>query len=124
MNVSFPAVVAVYGSLKKGFGNHRVLRDAKYLSDAKIKGTMYSLGGYPALSLHGNTDVMCELYEVADEETMRGLDRLEGYNEKSTRNFYERQKVETSGGPAWIYTMDHDSTLIDMPIVKSGVWGE
>lgn len=122
MNVSFPAVVAVYGTLKKGFGNHRRLADAKYLSNAKVKGTMYSLGGYPALSLHGNTDVTCELYQVDDENTMRGLDQLEGYREDGKNNFYERQKVETSAGPAWIYTMDHDERLRDMPVVKSGIW--
>lgn len=115
-DVAFPAVVGVYGTLRKGYGNHRLLVNSKFLSEAKLRGTMYSLGPFPAVSLHGNTDLKLELYEV-DEDTLQSLDYLEGHP-----NFYMRQKVETSEGPAWVYTMDHDDTLSLQGVVASGDW--
>lgn len=111
-------VVAVYGTLKRGFGNHRLLEKSAFLKESKLKGTMYSLGPFPALSLHGNTDVHVEMYEI-DEPTLQSLDRLEGHP-----SFYQRQKVHAGGLDAWVYTMDHDQELSNMPIVKSGNWGE
>ena len=117
-DVSFPAVVAVYGTLRRGYGNHRLLASSKYLGPAKTKGTMYSLGPFPAISLHGNTDVQLELYEV-DQPTLQSLDHLEGHP-----RFYQRQKTNTSAGPAWIYTMDHDEQLSSHRVVVSGDWSQ
>lgn len=108
--------VAVYGTLKAGHGNNYLLETAKFVSNARVKGTLYSLGGFPALSVHGNTDVLVELYDV-DEPTLAQLDQLEG-----VPNFYQRNKIDSSEGPAWIYTMDHNDRLSSLPIVKSGEW--
>jgi len=117
-DVMFPAVVGVYGTLRKGYGNHRLLESSEFLGNAKLRGTMYSLGPFPAISVHGNTDLHLELYQV-DAPTLRNLDGLEGHP-----HFYQRQKVETSGGPAWVYTMDHDDTLSLHKVVTSGDWSK
>jgi gamma-glutamylcyclotransferase (GGCT)/AIG2-like uncharacterized protein YtfP len=97
--------VLVYGSLKKGFGNHPILRDSEYLGEAQTldsKYSMISLGGFPGL-IDGNHRIEGELYEV-DEDTFHRLDMLEGNG-----SFYQRYEVETSSGVAWMYS------LIDKP---------
>lgn len=70
--------VMVYGSLKKGFGNHGLLRDATYVGEVAIDGfDMFSLGPFPAIQ-EGEGHVEGELYEV-DTRTLASLDRLEGH---------------------------------------------
>ena len=115
-----PHVVAVYGSLKKGFGNHRRLETSKFVGMAMIPGTLYSLGAFPAITLEGNTDVHVELYEV-DDPTLESLDRLEGHP-----SFYTRTEVtgfKGYDGRAYIYAMKPDSYYLrEENIVKSGNW--
>jgi len=113
--------VVVYGSLKRGFGNHRLLETAEFVGPCVFRGTMYSLGGFPAVSLHGDTQIVGELYDV-DDATLSRLDGLEGFRGHGERNWYEREKIETNKGPAWVYTQDADQQLSSYPIVKSGVW--
>lgn len=109
--------VATYGTLKRGFGNYnRLMQTAEFVGKCKFKGTMYSMGGFPAVSLHGDTDIHGELFDV-DDETLDRLDQLEGHP-----RWYLRQKVDTSNGPAWVYTQDADQQLSNLPIVKSGIW--
>lgn len=110
--------VVVYGSLKKGFGNHRLLENSKLLNEAVyFNGTMASLGGFPCVSQHGNTKIKGEMYEV-DDETLARLDQLEQHP-----RWYERKKIRTSGGEAWVYFIDDESYYGDgARLVKSGDW--
>ena len=115
-------LVAVYGSLRSGMGNHQY-----YLSDSEYKGkfttepeyTLYSLQWYPGLKLNGNTSVVMEVYEV-DEKTLTNLNRLEGYypGEKST--FYDRIEINTPWGKAFTYIYVNE--LSKDSIVESGDW--
>jgi gamma-glutamylcyclotransferase (GGCT)/AIG2-like uncharacterized protein YtfP len=112
-------IVAVYGSLKKGFGNHCLLENANQVSDAKVTGwDMYSFGMYPMV-IPGSGTVAVELYEVTPSEMDR-LDSLEGYP-----TFYNRKRVEavTDSGAieAWMYFGDKNQ-VERLPQVKSGVW--
>jgi len=114
-------IVAVYGSLKKGFSNHDFLVDADYLADAKVKGwDMYSFGPYP-MAVPGDGTIAVELYAV-DSQTLRSLDGLEGYP-----RFYDRKVVEcwTEWCPveAWMYFGTPDQ-VERLPQVGSGVWTE
>lgn len=104
-----------YGTLKRGFGNNRLLERSKFLEEATVTGQMRSLGGFPAVTLKGDNQVHGEIYEV-DDETLKNCDRLEGIP-----TFYQREKVETSKGPAWIYTME-PRDLSEQRVIKSGVW--
>lgn len=93
-------LVFVYGSLRQGMGNHRVLGNARFLGNAEIEGwTMVSLGAYPAIyrDEDNETPVKGEVYEC-DDLTFGRLDRLEGYP-----NFYNRCQVATAYGDAWVY---------------------
>ena len=115
-------LVAVYGSLRSGMGNHQY-----YLSDSEYKGTfstepeytLHSLQWYPGLKLNGNTSIVMEVYEV-DEETLKNLNRLEGYypGEKST--FYDRIEINTPWGKAFTYIYVNE--LSKESIVESGDW--
>lgn len=63
--------VAVYGSLKLGRYNHPLISDCKFLGESTIKGTMYSLGTYPALIEEGNDEHRVEIYELPDDIYLR-----------------------------------------------------
>lgn len=109
-------LVAVYGSLRKGLGNHRVIsQDPSHtlLSTERIGGwDMFSYGAYPYIS-QGGGEITVEVYQVADE-TLVPLDRLEGYP-----HFYNRVQVETSQGLAWIYFINQGSN--NRPVLN-GDW--
>jgi gamma-glutamylcyclotransferase (GGCT)/AIG2-like uncharacterized protein YtfP len=108
--------VFVYGTLKRGWGNHRLLTGARYLGDARIRGTMHHLGGFPAIHLESDDVVHGELYEVTSE-TLARLDRLEGIP-----TFYQRTRVRmSSGSTAWVYVMPPDR-LTSREVIASGRW--
>ncbi len=59
------------------------------------------------------------MYEV-DDSVMSNLDKLEGHQE-----FYRREVVETSEGPAWvyfIYSSEYDMEKLCGVPVPSGRW--
>ena len=95
--------VFVYGSLRKGFGNHRLLENSKFLGYGKTK-EKYSLyaDGIPYVVKEPLTQIKGEIYQV-DDETLHRLDQLEGHPE-----FYKRELIDviTEDGKtikAWIY---------------------
>jgi gamma-glutamylcyclotransferase (GGCT)/AIG2-like uncharacterized protein YtfP len=99
-------LVAVYGSLKKGFGNHGLLSDSKFID----KGCTFpnykliSMGSYPA-ALVGKKSLAVEIYEVS-QKTLERLDQLEGHPSFYTRRFVP---INTPNGRefAWMYTLCH-----------------
>lgn len=112
-------LVAVYGSLREDFGNHRVLErnDAQKLSTERIGGfKMYSMGGFPFIQTATDEDMITiEVYAVPITG-LPDLDRLEGYP-----SFYDRKLVQTSKGQAWIYFIDNERTSGYPPVVD-GDW--
>lgn len=118
------AKVAVYGSLRKGFGNHGRLNGAEYIGTTQTTKAyaMYSLGGFPMVQLEGTEvgPVTVEIYECGPD-VMRGLDMLEGYRGPDANNFYDRTEVETGLGNALIY---HIEGREGQNLVESGDWKE
>lgn len=103
--------VLVYGTLRMGQGNHRVMERAngEFVRSLNICGfRMYTLwGGYPGVVRTDDADdwLKVELYEVPDLEP---LDWLEGYNPRNRKaGLYDRQQIDIDGHPAWIYTYNH-----------------
>jgi len=84
-------VIAVYGTLKKGYGNHRLLINQRFVGQGKTT-DRYPLviSGLPYLieDKGKGHNVEVEVYKV-DDTTFDNIDALEGHP-----NFYER--VETS----------------------------
>ena len=89
-------IVAVYGSLRQGLGNHRLLDNegVEFLGRGETvsKASMVSMGSFPAItqpsSEGGDYPIVVEVYAV-DEPTFKNLDRLGGYP-----NFYNREEVQ------------------------------
>jgi gamma-glutamylaminecyclotransferase len=77
------SLVFVYGSLKRGFGNHHFLREQRFLGEARTRPVyrLLSFHAYPGMieadnqgrSIHG------EVWEV-DAACKEALDQLEGVN--------------------------------------------
>ena len=114
-----PIRVFVYGSLKKGHGNHRLLEGAKSLGRCFIEGRyrMLSLGGFPGLVQSDKLEsmkIVGEVYQIGEDQ-LRSLDFLEGHPK-----FYERQKVQTPWKNAWCYFLP-ESYLEGYPPVGN-IW--
>ena len=110
--------VAVYGSLKFGFGNHKHhLGNARKVCECETlpQYNLFSLGSFPGVTKGGKTSIQLEMYEVNDDE-LRGLDALEGNG-----SFYTREVIATSEGDAWIYLLPQDR-YSGREIIKSGNW--
>lgn len=115
--------VAVYGSLRKGLGNHSVLGAGKLLGtfESQPNFTMYSVGGwYPGLVEEGTTSVIMEVYEVNDED-FKAVNHLEGfYIEDDPSNHYNRKLMTTPFGEAYHYI--YNMPTAGLKIVESGDW--
>jgi gamma-glutamylcyclotransferase (GGCT)/AIG2-like uncharacterized protein YtfP len=112
--------VAVYGTLRKGFSNNRLLNDSDYLGTDILTGfEMYSLGAFPAIK-SGNGEIEVEVYEI-NPHTLNALDMLEGYLDKySPFNMYNRESVQTKYGEAYVYIWA--KSLTGRTKIPSGKW--
>lgn len=74
--------VFVYGTLKRGFCNHRLLEKAAFVKEVKTRPhyLLFDLGPYPAMvvATDRGDSIRGELYHV-DTETLARLDQLEGH---------------------------------------------
>ena len=115
--------VFVYGTLRKGYGNHHLLRDANFLGEAQVKATMYLMGYIPYVSLNNDTNtVHGEVYKI-DEDILRRLDQLEGYYpSQPNTSFYNRSVIKTiDGHEAYIYHIEYKEEK-EQYKVSSGDW--
>lgn len=96
--------VFVYGTLKKGYGNNILLGHSpcihKQVRTLNPSFVMGCTGGFPVVRKTSGQffKIEGEMYSVNDE-TMKRLDRLEGYPSMYTRE----QILLDSGDTAWIY---------------------
>jgi gamma-glutamylcyclotransferase (GGCT)/AIG2-like uncharacterized protein YtfP len=113
-------LVAVYGTLRKGFSNHSTMKQAKgrfidgYWTPPGY--CMYDYGGFPAVALDGMESIFLEIYEVED---MGILDFLEGYPD-----LYQRSTISSPYGVCWIYHMSRDQISLTCPQIKCGDWAK
>lgn len=111
-------LVAVYGTLRKGHGNHYLI-DKEPLSTERLYGwRMYGFG-IPGCKRTDNPEesIVIEIYEVSDN-MLANMDRLEGYREGTVSTFYDRVSVETSLGDTFIYEYVRECELESL--VKDG----
>jgi len=89
----------VYGTLRSEFDNEyaRLLRsEAEFAGKATVRGSIYRVKFFPAYREEPDGEVHGEVYRLRDAATLAELDEYEGQD-------FERVKVETSRGEAWIY---------------------
>lgn len=114
--------VFVYGSLMRGFHNHRLLRGSRFVSWGYTapEFTMVDLGSYPGVVRGGTTALRGEVYEVSTD-TLAKLDVLEGHPKHYKR---ETELIETDGGHAiaYIYILQHGADRELPPVVEHGDW--
>ncbi|MCL6444746.1 MAG: gamma-glutamylcyclotransferase [Alicyclobacillus sp.] len=95
--------VFVYGTLRKGERNRRVMEPhlVRELGPGRIQGTMCDLGWFPAVVLRGKGVVVGEWVEIT-EAGLAALDRLEAYP-----RLYDRSIVADldSGTQGFVYHM-------------------
>ncbi len=123
--------VFVYGTLRKGCANHRLLRDGEFVGKSELTGyEMWGLGSYPGITVSDNPEsvVEAELYTVSDE-TLLILDKLEDfYGVNHPQNLYDRVLVEDhKNRKGWVYVFR--KRLLSLPHfrkrarkIESGVW--
>lgn len=81
----------VYGTLRKGEVNHKVLAESACIHEqAVVKGNLFDTGyGYPGLIEDTFDNVYGELYWIS-HSILREVDILEGFIEGRSDNLYER----------------------------------
>lgn len=96
--------IFVYGTLKKGFSNHRLLEGAEFAGNAKTleKFSLYESGIPYVFKDETVSHIYGELYQL-DELTLENIDGLEGHPD-----WYRRKEVDvlTENGEtitAWLY---------------------
>lgn len=78
-------LLAVYGTLKQPYGNHRLIERAKlnFEGNAYSKDDSFVMegGGFPFVHVTepGNDKIRVELYSFESDEDIRDIDRLEGH---------------------------------------------
>lgn len=117
-------LLAVYGTLKQGRGNHHHLKDSELLGEHVTSPdyTMHSMGGFPAVTLEGKTPITTEIYKVTDESVIRNINMLEGYTGQRDhpRNWYDTKTIETPFGKAEMYYFKKAPERAR--IVENGIW--
>jgi gamma-glutamylcyclotransferase (GGCT)/AIG2-like uncharacterized protein YtfP len=91
-------LVFVYGTLKRGHGNHHWLAGAHFLGEAELPDVvLHDLGPFP-MAVPGEGLVRGEVYAV-DAAGLARLDRLESYP-----RLYDRRPLPLADGrTAWVY---------------------
>jgi gamma-glutamylcyclotransferase (GGCT)/AIG2-like uncharacterized protein YtfP len=79
--------IAVYGTLRRGQRNHRLLAGAEFLGAGFVSGALFDMPrtllreyAYPALVESSDGRVAVEVYRLASDEMLAALDALEQYN--------------------------------------------
>ncbi|NTW50920.1 MAG: gamma-glutamylcyclotransferase [Chlorobiales bacterium] len=96
-------LVFVYGTLMKGYGNHRLMENATFLGYAEtLEKYRMTYTSYPMLTEEPLVQIKGELYEVSEEDLLGPLDELEG-----VPHLYERKEIQVKTTEniltAWVY---------------------
>ena len=122
--------VFVYGTLKEGYGNNRLLSHSKFLGAAQSVGN-FVLGNvgfpyaFPSDAVPEQYKKLCfpvvgELYEADSVESFLSLDFLEGY----PSHYDRRITMFDNDVNAWMYVQPdwYNARYCDACTLENGVW--
>jgi gamma-glutamylcyclotransferase (GGCT)/AIG2-like uncharacterized protein YtfP len=126
------AIVAVYGTLRRGCRNHGLMASAEPLGEGSITGRLWIVGTrperpypYPALLLEGDGRVEVECYRLTGRRQLALLDRLEAFRPHDLAGSeYVRRRIPVVGARvAWaeVYVYRGPRAVLDHPIPE-GRW--
>ena len=109
-------LIAVYGSLKKGYFNEAYLERSEYIGEVVTEPSyeLVDFGPYPAVLEGGTTGIHCEVYKV-DKVTLLSIARMEMVAG------YEVRVVDTRYGKVCLCVYTHDK-CVGYDRVSSGKW--
>lgn len=116
----------VYGTLKKGYGNHNYhLSGSQFLGEftTEPKYTLFD-GGFPVVEREGETAIQGELYLCENESQINSTFQLEGCPSQiqgHKSNWYDFDKIQTPHGEAVMFVMNKNQSGRNK-ILKSGIW--
>ncbi len=123
--------VFVYGSLRSGFHHPAYAYISRYftlVADAKVKGSLYDMGEYPAaVPSENDSFIIGELYRINSPEefawAIAQLDDYEGVNpEYGETPLYRREQTivytKEEQTEAWVYWFNGDT--LGKPVIESG----
>ena len=120
--------VFVYGSLKRGHGNHRCLEGAEFIGPGILDNAkMLNLGAFPGIVPSATGEIFGELYKI-NPGILARLDRLEGHPSfycREMKPIFEGFEQDSPLFEAWVYFLskdsaEHYSKLCDE--IPSGQW--
>lgn len=117
----------VYGTLKSGYGNNRILQQSPTALLVENAATapefnLYDLGPYPGVTEGGDTSIKGEIWSVSDVATKNRLDMLEGYNPIAPdKGHYNKKIIDINDKKVNIYLINRQYTNTTNKI-NSGLW--
>lgn len=103
--------VVCYGTLKRGYGNNRFLRDATFVQECTVDDHKLYTGGFPVAAPSVGEKIKGELWDIGNPSTdafaskcVQGMDMLEGYYyDNLPRSMYHRLEVHAVGDNGTVY---------------------
>ncbi|SDO20807.1 gamma-glutamylcyclotransferase family protein [Vreelandella arcis] len=119
--VATTALVAVYGTLKRGLNNAHWLSTATWLgSDINTALTLYDIGPYPGAKWQASRGIVVEVYRVTASQLAQ-LDALEDHRHHDPeQGEYQRQLLTTQFGTAWVYL--YNPSVEGRVMITQGGW--
>jgi gamma-glutamylcyclotransferase (GGCT)/AIG2-like uncharacterized protein YtfP len=120
------APVFVYGTLRPGqpgFAELGLSSRVDVSGPARVTGTLYDLGDYPAAVLTGTGVIHGELLIPHDEIVLADLDAFEIFDPLDhQQSEYLRVATRCHGTASSIWVYVYNWTLAGFPIIPSGDW--
>lgn len=94
-------LVAVYGTLKRGYSNNRILRNSTFVAEGVVRGFKLFDSSFPVAAPSDNDCIRVEVFDIGEpgtpacDNTLYNLDALEGYRESMPESsMYHRKEVQ------------------------------
>jgi gamma-glutamylaminecyclotransferase len=105
--------IFVYGTLKRGHGNHRQLDDTTFLGEAvTVDRFALHVDGLPMVDRNNLVSPIHGEFYLVDDATFADLDRLEGHPRYYQRVFTRVILTDRTVRAAWMYFGNFPSGLI------------